>query len=284
MPKCDRCGIPIHNEEIKPDLIFEVPFWKQNICLGHTFDKTPQCNICERYQKMEERYIKLRDARILCRDCHSTAIFKDDALKSLQNYLRHFFKKNNVKFHNDIPIFLVDKNDIDNLEPEQLDLSKLTIGRAIKHRPNLFVHTVTSCKPEGSGDESGEGDGSYGFSFLMAYRDYKHFLPEIEKGICKAVAYEYLIDTKNDPIGNAHKFVKKLREFREWKFKQQHSEIYGGGFIGARTAIEKFGVKNALKQIYKKTNKGRIKATMIMEEDLELDEYDYYQLISTKYD
>ncbi|KAI9179993.1 hypothetical protein LWI28_000010 [Acer negundo] len=106
--------------------------------------------------------------------------------------------------------------------------------------------------------------------------DYKYFNPPITEGICKAVAYECLVDTRNDPIGNALEFVKRLREFRELKFKEQHSRIYGYGYIGARTAIQKFGIKDALKQICKKTDKGRTNATMIMEEDLELDEYDYY--------
>ncbi|KAK0581067.1 hypothetical protein LWI29_009593 [Acer saccharum] len=214
---------------IEEDRIFEVPIWKQNICYLHTFDRTPRCSICERYQNKEERYIKLADDRILCRDCYSTAIFDEDALKSLQNCLRQFFKKNKVKFHNDIPIFLVDKNDIENL--------------ASLRPPNV---------------------------------NYKYFNPPITEGICKAMAYECLVDSWYDPIGKAGEFVEMLRKFRELEFRKQHSRIYGGGFIGARTAIQKFGVKDALKQIYKKTNKGRINATMIMEDDLELDEYDYY--------
>ncbi|TXG64484.1 hypothetical protein EZV62_011478 [Acer yangbiense] len=196
-------------------------------CYGK-FTDWRKCPVCLKINK-EERYIKLADDLILCRDCHSTAIFDEDALESLQNCLRQFFKKNKVKFHNDIPIFLVDKNDIENL--------------ASLRPPNV---------------------------------NYKYFNPPITEGICKAVAYECLFDSWNNPIGNARDFVKTLREFREWKFKQQHSSIYGDGFIGARTAIQKFGIKDALKQIYKKTNKGRINATMIMEEDLELDEYDYY--------
>ncbi|KAK2665251.1 hypothetical protein Ddye_003825 [Dipteronia dyeriana] len=187
-----------------------------------------KCPVCLQIKK-EEHYIKLGDDRILCRDCHSTAICKVDALKSLKNYLLHFFKKNKVEFLKDISIHLVDMNDIKKL---------------------------ASLRPPGV--------------------NYKHFIPSIKEGICKAVAYECLLDTKNDPIGKVHKFVKKLREFHELKFKEQPSRIYGYGFIGARIAIEKLGIKNALEQIYKKTNKGRTEATMIMEEDLELDEYDYY--------
>ncbi|KAK4847433.1 hypothetical protein QYF36_001840 [Acer negundo] len=183
MSTCDSCGKPIHKADksvmvedyvyhercsgkftdwrkchvclkiIEKDHIYRTPFWGKNICNLHRFDRTPRCSICERYQNKEERYIKLADDLILCRDCHSTAIFKEDALKSLQNYLHRFFKKNNVKFHNDIPIFLVDKKDIENLaslRPPNLNLSTLTIGRAIKNRPDLFVDIVRSCKLKGS--------------------------------------------------------------------------------------------------------------------------------------
>ncbi|KAK1560979.1 hypothetical protein Q3G72_033075 [Acer saccharum] len=331
MPICDCCGKPIHKDKyvmveddiyhercygkftdwrkcpvclkiIEEDRIFEVPIWKQNICYLHTFDRTPRCSICERYQNKEERYIKLADDRILCRDCYSTAIFDEDALKSLQNCLRQFFKKNKVKFHNDIPIFLVDKNDIENLaslRPPNLVLSKLTIGRAIKNRPDLFVNIVRSCKLKGSEMivEKKKTQNlrapwiliSYGLPrqvagellaqemmhiWMQSKEDYKYFNPPITEGICKAMAYECLVDSWYDPIGKAGEFVEMLRKFRELEFRKQHSRIYGGGFIGARTAIQKFGVKDALKQIYKKTNKGRINATMIMEDDLELDEYD----------
>ncbi|KAL5790859.1 hypothetical protein ACOSQ2_005747 [Xanthoceras sorbifolium] len=171
------------------------PFWNQTYCRLHIFDGTPQCSICERYEKKEEQqHMKLGDGRNICRECHWTAIMDVDALKSLKNYLLHFFKTNKLKFKINIPMYLVDIDDITNLA---------TL------RPTV---------------------------------NYKDFKPSIKEGICKAMGYKTLGDQKTDPIGNAQK---------------------------------KYGIKNTLERIYVKTDKERINATIIDEDDLDLDEIDH---------
>ncbi|KAL5855759.1 hypothetical protein ACOSQ4_005561 [Xanthoceras sorbifolium] len=73
-----------------------------------------------------------------------------DALKSLKNYLLHFFKSNKLKFKINIPIYLVDIDDITNLATlrptGQPILSNLIISRVTRHRPDLYVDIKYSIK------------------------------------------------------------------------------------------------------------------------------------------
>ncbi|KAL5788517.1 hypothetical protein ACOSP7_005466 [Xanthoceras sorbifolium] len=73
-----------------------------------------------------------------------------DALKSLKNYLLHFFKTNKLKFKINIPIYLVDIDDITNLATlrptGQPILSYISISRVIRYRPDLYVDTKYGIK------------------------------------------------------------------------------------------------------------------------------------------
>ncbi|KAL5858136.1 hypothetical protein ACOSQ3_005594 [Xanthoceras sorbifolium] len=191
---CDCCHRSIHKSKF---FMVEDDIYHES-CYNSKHTNWRKCSVCLKIKKEEQQHIKL------------------------------------VMIN--IPIYLVDIDDITNLATlrptGQPILSDISISRVIRHRPDLYVDTVGSCKLSGSEMIVKKKTKElsplwilipYGLpcfsSSSFFTKNYKDFKPSIKEGICKAMGYKTLGDQKTDPIGNAQKveFVKMYERISQDK-------------------------------------------------------------------
>ncbi|KAJ0010147.1 hypothetical protein Pint_34565 [Pistacia integerrima] len=299
--KCSYCLRPIHaGREIsyhQEEESFQHSIWPQiKYCKIHV-GQIPKCCICEKYQPKDEKYIKLVDERMLCNDCRWTAIMDVDKLQSLKNYLLHFFKVNHVSFKKDIPIYLVDINDIKRLSNRGAVLSDTTIISCTLEEENMMEIVPNrlqelQLKPPWILI-------AYGLPWLIAgellaqemmhvwlqlKKDYKTFNWPLKEGICRAMAYNclgYITDPAGSEREKRIKFFQEMRAFRKTRIQNERPQVFGLGYMGATNAIKRYGLISTLDRIFAKTNGGTTQAAMNRDEDFEYTP-DYVRSLSRK--
>ncbi|PQM42746.1 hypothetical protein Pyn_24628 [Prunus yedoensis var. nudiflora] len=87
-------------------------FWGQRGCAEHFKDWTLMCYACHRFKEPEIKYVEV-DGRQLCLSCYSITIMDPEKCKVLifENVHR-FYASLNLKVDEDIPILLVDKDEM----------------------------------------------------------------------------------------------------------------------------------------------------------------------------
>nr|GME13752.1 protein DA1-related 1-like [Ipomoea batatas]GME21306.1 protein DA1-related 1-like [Ipomoea batatas] len=159
--------------------------WGQSYCQKHAFDGTPTCSACSRFKMRNVEFFSLNDGRMLCPDCHSTAVIDPESFKSIVSEVHNFYAALNMHIRKDIPVHLVDLFEMNKLAPHQTGmeievrhhctvtgmtvlygLPRLLTGRILAHE---FMHT------------------------WMRLQGYNNAIGTwVEEGMCEVMAYVWL--------------------------------------------------------------------------------------------
>ncbi|CAN6703750.1 unnamed protein product [Malus baccata var. baccata] len=101
-----------------------IPFWNFNYCKIHESNGTPRCNTCDRLKTTgQNEYVNLGNNRQLCSGCFSTAILHPSKCKRLFEIVHKFYKKLGLEVDKEIPILLVDDDEMGRIHPDEQVIS-----------------------------------------------------------------------------------------------------------------------------------------------------------------
>ncbi|KAG2682375.1 hypothetical protein I3843_11G189400 [Carya illinoinensis] len=282
LPACNVCDHQVLSFLRKDE------FWGYFYCYRHLTDGTPRCWTCHRLKQKHQQLIDVGDGRKLCPDCYATAVVDVMKLKPLVEELHKFYKKLGLSVERDIPILLVDKDEI-NRNPRPANRTYL--GLTTFHVQ--VINTIISCSPVGR-DQIVQMKMKrqqlsvrkhpatsivllFGMPSVCMGRTLAHEMmhvwlksqlkdhgqhPSLNKrvreGICEVMSYTWLESAITDDHHSSYKskeqarFVRKLIAY--WKMTMETSvkKDNGDGFRAAKQAVDKFGLKHTLNHIARK--------------------------------
>nr|GMD91606.1 protein DA1-like isoform X4 [Ipomoea batatas] len=221
--------------------------WGQSYCQKHAFDGTPTCSACSRFKIRNVEFFSLNDGRMLCPDCHSTAVIDPESFKSIVSEVHNFYAALNMHIRKDIPVHLVDLFEMNKLVPHQTGmdievrhhctvtgmtvlygLPRLLTGRILAHE---FMHT------------------------WMRLQGYNNAIGTwVEEGMCEVMAYVWLdwyALFGKEMYGEDEKasFLRNLKEHEMKRMERNPCRIYGDGFREAKSAVKMYGFEHTMKCI-----------------------------------
>ncbi|KAG2682374.1 hypothetical protein I3760_11G188600 [Carya illinoinensis] len=231
-------------------------FWGYFYCYRHLTDGTPRCWSCHRLKQKHQQLIDVGDGRKLCPDCYATAVVDVMKLKPLVEELHKFYKKLGLSVERDIPILLVDKDEINRVNAIVINtiISCSPVGRdqivqmKMKRQHLSFrKHPVTSIVV------------LFGMPSVCMGRTLAHeMMHRVREGICEVMSYTWLESAITDDQHSSYKskeqtrFVRKLIAYSKMKMETSVKKDSGDGFRAAKQAVDKFGLKHTLNHIARK--------------------------------
>ncbi|KAK1359252.1 LIM zinc-binding domain-containing protein [Heracleum sosnowskyi] len=276
---CDVCDESILSNRLT------CPYWGQTVCYKHLSDGTPICCSCKRFKLGNTRYINLSDGRKLCSECRCTSIMDTETCIPLFREVYRFFEGLNMKIIEDIPIFLVDKDEINKIYYSFGGKDQLGYGYPLgmaTYRAGLVVQSVARSFQRGEDIhvvkevqyiqriyEVTSLLVVYGFPRLaigatlahemmhawMRIEGYNGLRLEVEEGICEVMAHRWLDwhafvgDDFLHATPEQAQFLRNLKEVLQNKIERNYCKIYGGGFREAKWAIERYGLKYTMSHV-----------------------------------
>ncbi|XP_031097028.1 protein DA1-like [Ipomoea triloba] len=242
----------------------------QSYCQKHAFDGTPTCSACSRFKIRNVEFFTLNDGRMLCPDCHSTAVIDPESFKSIVSEVHNFFAALNMHIRKDIPVHLVDLFEMNILSPHQTAMPmglttykidaipfvnwSLQQGMSIEVRHHCTVTGMTVL---------------YGLPRLLTGRILAHEFMHtwmrlqgynnaigtwVEEGMCEVMAYVWLdwyALFGKEMYGDDEKasFMRNLKEHEMKRMERNPCRIYGDGFREAKSAVKIYGFEHTMKCI-----------------------------------
>ncbi|KAJ3676150.1 hypothetical protein LUZ60_003562 [Juncus effusus] len=259
-PICDVCNSIIPENKKGSIEYITHGFWMQQYCASHKQDGTPSCCSCGRMEPMDMKYKTLHDGRKLCLECVKSSIMDHGGGRSLNSDIQEFYKELNMKFAQQIPFLLVNREVIVR-EPVNGPGDKIV---EIVRRPQRLVR----------GCEDATIFLLFGLPRLLTgsllahemmhawlrLEGYRSLSPVVEEGICQVLAYMWLELESKKTSGVATNtnikqgvcrpdFDKKLGEFFKYQIESDSSSTSGDGFWLGIKAVDKYGLRATLDHI-----------------------------------
>ncbi|KAG6689775.1 hypothetical protein I3842_11G191400 [Carya illinoinensis] len=257
LPACNVCDHQVLSFLRKDE------FWGYFYCYRHLTDGTPRCWSCHRLKQKHQQLIDVGDGRKLCPDCYATAVVDVMKLKPLVEELHKFYKKLGLSVERDIPILLVDKDEINRVNAIVIN----TIVQMKMKRQHLSFrkHPVTSivvlfgmpsvCMGRTLAHEMMH---VWLESQLKDHGQHLSLEKRVREGICEVMSYTWLESAITDDQHSSYKskeqtrFVRKLIAYSKMKMETSVKKDSGDGFRAAKQAVDKFGLKHTLNHIARK--------------------------------
>ncbi|XP_017257534.1 protein DA1 [Daucus carota subsp. sativus] len=275
---CDLCDEAMPSNRLLPS------YWGQKICNKHVSDGTPMCLSCLRFKIGNMRYVNLSDGRKLCSDCHCTAVMDPKTFIPLLREVYRFYKGFNMQVIEDIPIFLVDNEEMKRIAHEiggkdqpgyPVGVTTYASGFVVRSVARSYqkgenIHVVKEVQYIERIYEVTSMLIVYGFPRLalgatmahemmhawMRIEGYKAGLrKEVNEGLCQVMAhkwidyYAFVGDDFLHTTPDQAEFLRNLKEVLKNEIEIRMDKIYGGGFRDAKWAIERYGLKYTMSHV-----------------------------------
>ncbi|CAL9023287.1 unnamed protein product [Prunus brigantina] len=136
---CDIC----HQDN---EAVLHNKFWGQRCCVEHYKDGTLRCSTCHRLKQPEIKYVDLGHGRNLCSDCYSITIADPkECEKHIFENVRRFYTGLNLNLDEDIPISLVDKDEMSRVRRRNYEMHRGIIGLATSIWDFKPIVTINRC-------------------------------------------------------------------------------------------------------------------------------------------